>query len=48
MKKVKYSVIGPGWFGKMHLGARGAIPNVESHSVADPELEEVTGKVGTR
>ncbi|MFP6901160.1 MAG: Gfo/Idh/MocA family oxidoreductase, partial [Opitutales bacterium] len=33
MKKVKYGVIGLGWFGEMHCEALAAIPNVEIHAL---------------
>jgi len=49
MKKVKYGVIGLGWFGEKHLEALAAIPNVELHSLCtrNPErLAGVTAKFG--
>lgn len=49
MKKVKYGVIGLGWFGEKHLEALAAIPNVELHALCtrNPErLAEVAGKFG--
>ena len=33
MKKVKYGVIGLGWFGEKHLEALSAIPNVELYAL---------------
>lgn len=49
MKKIKYGVIGLGWFGEKHLEALAAIPNVEIHSVCtrnNTRLAEVAGKFG--
>ncbi|MEQ1859492.1 MAG: Gfo/Idh/MocA family oxidoreductase [Chthoniobacteraceae bacterium] len=51
MKKIKYGVIGLGWFGEKHLDALSAIPNVELHSLCtrNPErLAEVAGKFGAK
>jgi UDP-N-acetylglucosamine 3-dehydrogenase len=49
MKKIKYGVIGLGWFGEKHLEALAGIPNVELHALCtrNPErLAEVAGKFG--
>ena len=49
MKKVKYGVIGLGWFGEKHLEALAAIPNVELHSLCTrnpARLAEVAAKFG--
>jgi UDP-N-acetylglucosamine 3-dehydrogenase len=49
MKKVKYGVIGLGWFGEKHLEALAAIPNVELHALCtrNPErLAAVAAKFG--
>jgi UDP-N-acetylglucosamine 3-dehydrogenase len=49
MKRIKYGIIGLGWFGEKHCEALAAIPNVEIHSLCtrNPErLGEVAGKFG--
>ncbi len=49
MKKIKYGVIGLGWFGEKHLEALAAIPTVELHSVCTrnaTRLAEVGAKFG--
>jgi UDP-N-acetylglucosamine 3-dehydrogenase len=49
MNKVKYGVIGLGWFGEKHLEALSAIPNVELHSLCtrNPQrLAEVAAMSG--
>ena len=49
MKKVKYGVIGLGWFGEKHLEALAAIPNVELHALCTRNpgrLAEVAAKFG--
>jgi UDP-N-acetylglucosamine 3-dehydrogenase len=49
MKKIKYGVIGLGWFGEKHLEALAAIPNVELHAVCTrnaDRLAEVAAKFG--
>jgi len=49
MKKLKYGVIGLGWFGEKHLEALAAIPNVEIHSVCTrnrARLAEIAAKFG--
>jgi UDP-N-acetylglucosamine 3-dehydrogenase len=51
MKKIKYGVLGLGWFGEKHLEALSAIPNVEIHSVCTrnaPRLAEVAAKFGAK
>src|ERR1043166_3327284 len=51
MKKVKYGVLGLGWFGEKHCEALAAIPNVEIHSLCtrNPErLGEVAKKFGAK
>jgi UDP-N-acetylglucosamine 3-dehydrogenase len=51
MKRIKYGVIGLGWFGEKHCEALAAIPNVEIHSLCtrNPErLGEVAGKFGAK
>ena len=51
MNKVKYGVIGLGWFGEKHLEALSAIPNVELHSLCtrNPErLAEAAAKFGVK
>jgi UDP-N-acetylglucosamine 3-dehydrogenase len=50
MKRVKYGLIGLGWFGVKHLEALAAIPNVELHSLCTrnpTRLAEVAGKFGS-
>lgn len=49
MKKVKYGVLGLGWFGEKHCEALATIPNVELHAVCtrNPErLGEIQKKFG--
>lgn len=49
MKKVKYGVLGLGWFGEKHCEALAAIPNVQLHAVCtrNPErLGEIQKKFG--
>ncbi len=49
MKKIKYGVLGLGWFGEKHLEALAAIPNVEIHSLCtrnSTRLAETAAKVG--
>ena len=51
MKKIKYGVLGLGWFGEKHLGALSAIPNVEIHSLCtrnSTRLAEVAAKFGAK
>ena len=51
MNKIKYGVIGLGWFGEKHLEALSAIPNVELHALCtrNPErLAEVAAKFGAK
>lgn len=51
MKKIKYGVLGLGWFGEKHCEALAAIPNAELHSVCtrNPDrLGEVAGKFGVQ
>jgi UDP-N-acetylglucosamine 3-dehydrogenase len=51
MKRIKYGVIGLGWFGEKHCEALAAIPNIEIHSLCTrnpARLEEVTGKFGAK
>ena len=51
MNRVKYGVIGLGWFGEKHLEALSAIPNVELHSLCtrNPErLAEAAAKFGVK
>jgi len=49
MRKVKYAVLGLGWFGEKHCEALAAIPNVELHAVCtrNPErLRDIQKKFG--
>ena len=49
MRKVKYAVLGLGWFGEKHCEALPAIPNVELHAVCtrNPErLRDIQKKFG--
>lgn len=49
MKKVKYGVIGLGWFGEKHCEALSGISNVELHAVCtrtESRLEEVAKRFG--
>jgi UDP-N-acetylglucosamine 3-dehydrogenase len=51
MKRIKYGVIGLGWFGEKHCEALAAIPNVEIHSLCTrnpTRLEEVAAKFGAK
>lgn len=51
MKKIKYGVLGLGWFGEKHCEALSAIPNVELHAVCtrnSARLGEVTKKFGVK
>lgn len=51
MKKIKYGVIGLGWFGEKHLEALAAIPNVELRSLCTrnpTRLAEVATKFGAK
>jgi len=51
MKKIKYGVIGLGWFGEKHCEALVGIPNVELHSLCtrNPErLKEVGNAFGVQ
>ena len=51
MKKIKYGVLGLGWFGEKHLDALSAIPNVEIHSLctrSSTRLAEVAAKFGAK
>ena len=47
MRKIKYGVIGLGWFGEKHLEALAAIPNIELHALCTrnpARLAEVAAK----
>lgn len=49
MKRIKYGVIGLGWFGEKHLEALAAIPNIGLHALCTrnpARLAEVAGKFG--
>ena len=49
MNKIKYGVIGLGWFGEKHLAALAAIPQVELHALCTrnaARLGEVAAKFG--
>lgn len=49
MRKVKYAVLGLGWFGEKHCEALAAIPNVELHAVCtrNPQrLQDIQKKFG--
>ncbi|HEY6168375.1 MAG TPA: Gfo/Idh/MocA family oxidoreductase [Verrucomicrobiae bacterium] len=51
MNKVKYGVLGLGWFGEKHCEALAAIPNVEIHSLCtrnSERLGEVAKKFGAK
>lgn len=51
MKKIKYGVLGLGWFGEKHLEALAGIPNVELHAICtrnSERLAEVAGKFGAK
>ena len=51
MNKIKYGVIGLGWFGEKHLEALSAIPNVELHALCTrnpARLAEVAAKFGSK
>jgi UDP-N-acetylglucosamine 3-dehydrogenase len=51
MNKVKFGVLGLGWFGEKHCEALAAIPNVEIHSLCtrNPErLSEVAKRFGAK
>ena len=51
MKKVKYGVIGLGWFGEKHLEALSAVPNIELHALCTrnpARLAEVAAKFGAK
>ena len=51
MNKIKYGVIGLGWFGEKHLEALSAIPNVELHALCTrnpARLAEVAAKFGAK
>jgi len=51
MKKIKYGVLGLGWFGEKHLEALAGIPNVELHAICtrnSGRLAEVAGKFGAK
>ena len=51
MKKIKYGVLGLGWFGEKHCEALAAIPNAELHAVCTrnpARLDEAAKKFGAK
>lgn len=51
MKKLKYGVIGLGWFGEKHCEALAAIPNIELHAFCtrtESRLNEVAAAYGVK
>jgi len=51
MDKVKYGVIGLGWFGEKHCEALAAVPNAELYALCtrtESRLNDVAGKFGVR
>ncbi len=51
MKKLKYGVIGLGWFGEKHCEALATIPNIELHALCtrtESRLKEVAGTFGVK
>jgi len=51
MKKVKYGILGLGWFGEKHCEALASLPNVELHAVCtrnSDRLAEVAKKFGVK
>jgi len=51
MKKIKYGVLGLGWFGEKHCEALAAIPNAELHAVCTrnpARLDETAKKFGAK
>ncbi len=43
MKKIKYGVLGLGWFGEKHCEALAAIPHVELHAVCTRNSQRLSG-----